>query len=306
MRIEPAKASDAAEIARLLAAAGLPTADLTPRLLESFLVLRDGATVVATVGLECKGGSALLRSLAVADARRGSGTGRAMLAAAESLARRRGFGDLYLLTTDSADFFAKQGYWRAQRAWAPEGIRATQQFAGLCPASSSFMVKTLEPKTFNVLFLCTGNSARSILAEAIMNKFGRGSFHAYSAGSHPKGAPNPYALALLRELDIPVEGLRSKSWDEFAKPDSPPMDFVFTVCDKAAGEQCPYWPGQPMTAHWGLADPAEVEGSDAVRHKAFLDAFMILKRRIDLFTSLPFSSLEHMALSKRIREIGTS
>jgi arsenate reductase (thioredoxin) len=161
-------------------------------------------------------------------------------------------------------------------------------------------------KVYNVLFLCTGNSARSILAEAIMNdpSISRGRFRAYSAGSHPKSAPNPFALELIGRNGLPTEHLRSKSWDEFAAPGAPELDFVFTVCDQAAGEHCPFWPGQPMTAHWGIPDPAAVEGADDMKRKAIIDAYLILKRRIDLFTILPLHSIDKMALQTRVREIG--
>jgi protein-tyrosine-phosphatase len=161
---------------------------------------------------------------------------------------------------------------------------------------------------FNVLFLCTGNSARSILAEAILNHLpiGRGRFRAFSAGSHPAGAVNPYALDLLREQRLPVEGLRSKSWDEFAGPGAPAMDFVFTVCDQAAAEPCPFWPGQPVTAHWGVPDPAAVGGTDEDKRRAFRDALLTLRRRIELFTSLPFDKLSVLALRDRLNEIGRS
>lgn len=161
-------------------------------------------------------------------------------------------------------------------------------------------------RLFNVLFLCTGNSARSILAEAAMNHLaiGGGKFHAHSAGSHPKGAVNPFALELLRDHHIPTTGLRSKSWDEFARPGAPRMDFVFTVCDQAAAEECPYWPGQPMTAHWGMPDPAAVTGSDEVKRRAFKDAFLLLRRRIELFASLPLDKLSGLALKERLEQIG--
>ena len=142
-------------------------------------------------------------------------------------------------------------------------------------------------RVYNVLFLCTGNSARSILAEAILNDRGRGRFRAFSAGSHPKGAVHPQALALLERLGLPTEGLRSKAWDEFARPDAPPLDFVFTVCDNAAGEVCPIWPGQPVTAHWGQPDPAAVEGTALEKANAFREAFRTLEERIDLFLSRP-------------------
>ena len=160
--------------------------------------------------------------------------------------------------------------------------------------------------TYNVLFLCTGNSARSILAEAVMNHLAGhdGRFRAFSAGSFPKSEPNPFALDLLRKNQIAVDALRSKSWDEFAAPDAPKLDFVFTVCDQAAGELCPIWPGQPVTAHWGVPDPAAVEGTDEAKRRAFLDAYLALRRRIELFTSLPISALDKIALEKRVRAIG--
>ena len=158
-------------------------------------------------------------------------------------------------------------------------------------------------KVYNVLFLCTGNSARSILAEAILNHRGRGRFKSFSAGSHPTGQVNPMAIALLEGFQIPTEGLRSKSWDEFATPTAPPIDFVFTVCDNAAQEICPIWPGQPMTAHWGMPDPAHIE-DDAQRFQAFLDAFRVLARRIDLFRSLPLASLDRLAIAEKVRAIG--
>ena len=159
---------------------------------------------------------------------------------------------------------------------------------------------------YRVLFLCTGNSARSILSEAILNAQGRGRFAAYSAGSHPAGRVNPFALDLLQRMGIPTEGLRSKSWDEFAAPGAPELDFVFTVCDNAAGEVCPYWPGQPMTAHWGIPDPAAVEGTDLQKTEAFRDAFRVLERRIALFTSLPIASLDRLTLTAKVRDIGRS
>lgn len=160
----------------------------------------------------------------------------------------------------------------------------------------------MEP--YNVLFLCTANSARSILAEAILNQIGEGRFRAFSAGSYPRGSVNPAAIDVLRSLGHPVEDLHSKSWDEFAEPDAPKLDFVFTVCDNAAGEVCPIWPGQPMTAHWGIPDPAAVEGSDAEIHAAFFDAYRQLKNRISLFTALPIASIDRLSLRHRLEEIG--
>ncbi len=160
------------------------------------------------------------------------------------------------------------------------------------------------PQPLNVLFLCTGNSARSVLAEAFLNSAGGGRFRAYSAGSHPAGKVNPFALELLQKNRISTEGLRSKSWDEFAKPGAPEMHFAFTVCDNAAGETCPFWPGQPVTAHWGVADPAAVQGSDEEKRTAFLLAFTQLSKRIRLFLNLPFEKLERAALKARLEDIG--
>jgi protein-tyrosine-phosphatase len=155
-----------------------------------------------------------------------------------------------------------------------------------------------------VLFLCTGNSARSILAEAILNKIAKGKFVAYSAGSQPKGQVNPHALSLLGRLGFSTQGYRSKSWDEFARPGAPPLDFVFTVCDNAAGESCPVWPGQPMTAHWGVPDPAEATGSPAEIALAFKDAYRMLHQRIAVFAALPIRSLDALSLQQRLKEIG--
>jgi arsenate reductase len=157
---------------------------------------------------------------------------------------------------------------------------------------------------YNVLFLCTGNSARSIIAEAILNKIGQGTFRAYSAGSQPKGQVNPHTITLLRGLGYDTTGFRSKSWSEFAQAGAPALDFVFTVCDNAAGEACPVWPGQPMTAHWGIPDPAEAQGTDAEIAAAFLDAYRMLIRRIELFTALPIAKLDQMTLRSRLHEIG--
>jgi len=158
----------------------------------------------------------------------------------------------------------------------------------------------------NVLFLCTGNSARSILAEAMTNNLAvsKKKFRAYSAGSHPKGKVNPFALELLRQTHIPTQDLRSKSWDEFAAPGAPVMDFVITVCDQAAGEPCPYWPGQPMTAHWGMPDPAAVEGTDEQKRRAFSETANMLRRRIELLASLPLEKLDRLSLQSKVRDIG--
>lgn len=169
------------------------------------------------------------------------------------------------------------------------------------------LISIMEAKSdrpFNVLFLCTGNSARSILAEVMLNAMGGPYFKGYSAGSHPAGRVNPFAVELLQKNRLPTEGLRSKSWDEFAAPGAPQLDFVFTVCDSAAGEVCPIWPGQPITAHWGVEDPAAVEGSDEDKRRAFFNAFNRLQNRIQLFLSLPLTKLDRVALTQRLKEIG--
>jgi len=162
----------------------------------------------------------------------------------------------------------------------------------------------MSEKTYNVLFLCTGNSARSILAECVLNRLGRGQFRAFSAGSFPRGTVHPYALDLLRSQNHAVEGLRSKSWDEFALRGAPKLDFVFTVCDNAAGEMCPIWPGQPMTAHWGLPDPAAAEGSETEQRLAFAETMRMLHNRLGIFVNLPISSLDRLTLQKRLHAIG--
>ena len=159
-------------------------------------------------------------------------------------------------------------------------------------------------RTYNALFLCTGNSARSIMAEVILNHLGRGRFHAFSAGSHPNGQVNPFAIEAMRAAGLSTQGLRSKAWDEFAAPGAPEMDFILTVCDNAAGEACPVWPGKPMTAHWGVADPAAVEGSDEEKRRAFRATAGILRRRIELLVALPEAKLEPLSMGPALRELG--
>lgn len=166
------------------------------------------------------------------------------------------------------------------------------------------IMKDAAHRAYNVLFLCTGNSARSIMAEAILSRLGASKFNSYSAGSQPKGQVHPHALRLLERFNYKIGGFRSKSWDEFAQADAPSLDFVFTVCDNAAGEVCPVWPGQPMTAHWGIPDPAAVEGSDTEVAKAFIDAYGRLNNRIGIFTALPFESLDRLSLQSRLNDIG--
>jgi arsenate reductase len=163
----------------------------------------------------------------------------------------------------------------------------------------------MSDKVYNVLFVCTHNSARSIMAEGLLNSMGGGRFKAFSAGSHPAGLVSPFALQTLRSLHIPSDGYRSKDWGEFAQPGAPVLDFVFTVCDNAAGEVCPVWPGQPMTAHWGVADPAAFQGNDEQKAKVFWDTAVILKRRIELMLALPLRSLDRLAIQREIKDIGT-
>jgi len=181
----------------------------------------------------------------------------------------------------------------------------------LCRSITSAIVfnpedKSMSDQVYNVLFLCTGNSARSVIAEAIINRVGQGRFKGYSAGSHPKGEVHPYTLDLLRNLNYPLDFARSKSWEEFADPKAPKLDFVFTVCDQAAAEQCPVWPGQPMSAHWGVPDPAAVTGKDAEIRAAFADTHRMLNNRISIFCSLPLKSLDRLALQTRLDAIGDS
>ena len=163
----------------------------------------------------------------------------------------------------------------------------------------------MSAKVYNALFICTHNSARSIMAEGLLNSLGKGKFVAYSAGSQPSGKVNPIALETLQRMGLPIHSYRSKDWEEFAQPGAPQMDFVFTVCDQAAGEVCPAWPGQPMTAHWGVPDPAAVQGSDEAKAKAFWDTAVILKRRLELMLALPFAALDRLAIQRQIGEIGT-
>jgi arsenate reductase len=178
--------------------------------------------------------------------------------------------------------------------------------SGRASTTRQLLRKMNGQRTYNILFLCTGNSARSILAESLLNHWGKDKFRAFSAGSFPKGQVHPMAIELLKRMNLPAEGFRSKSWDEFASPGAPPIDFILTVCDNAAGEVCPVWPGKPMTAHWGIADPAAIEGTEAEKAFAFRKALKELETRIKLFTSLPIGSLDAMTMQTKLREIGKS
>jgi protein-tyrosine-phosphatase/N-acetylglutamate synthase-like GNAT family acetyltransferase len=305
--LRTATAEDAESIRTLLERAGLPTSDLGSSRPE-FIVAYEDAELIGAGALQRFDAIALLRSVAVASSRRGGGIGRLIVQELERLARGTNVTELVLLTQTAQAFFERQGYRAIERQNVPEAVQASKEFGSLCPASATCMSKTLAKpiadRPYNVLFLCTGNSARSILAESLISQWGRGRFRGLSAGSHPRGAVHPIALELLGQMRLPTAGLRSKGWDEFAAPGAPPLDFVFTVCDQAAGEVCPYWPGQPMTAHWGVPDPAAIEGSQMQKWLAFRTAFKALENRIKIFTSLPIASIDRLKLQEHLDAIG--
>src|SRR4029077_19234327 len=306
-RLQTATPEDTHSIRLLLERAGLPTSDLAAAKPE-FIVAYEGAELVAAGALQRFDAIALLRSVAVVASRRGSGLGRLIVQELERLARGTNVTELVLLTQSAQRFFEHLGYRAIERQSVPQAAQASEEFRSLCPTSAACMSKTLArpvaDRPYNVLFLFSGNSARRILAESLISHLGRGRFSGLSAGSHPKGAPHPIALELLRQMKLPTAGLRSKSWDEFAAPGAPPLDFVFTVCDQAAGEVCPCWPGQPMTAHWGVPDPAAIEGSDTQKWLAFRTAFRALENRIRIFTSLPIASIDRLKLQQHLDAIG--
>jgi protein-tyrosine-phosphatase/N-acetylglutamate synthase-like GNAT family acetyltransferase len=297
----------------LLQDAGLPTADLKSAQGLQMWVLEAKDSVLGVIALERFGSEALLRSLAVAPECRKRGFGHELVARLEQDAQADGVEQLVLLTETAEPFFRTLGYDVIDRRNLSEEVKQSAEFRSLCPASAVCMRKAIHSREskirmaeriYNILFLCTGNSARSILAESIINNVGKGRFRGFSAGSHPKGQVHPIALDLLRHLGLPTEGLRSKSWDEFAASNGPHLDFVFTVCDNAAGEMCPHWPGQPMTAHWGIPDPAAVEGTDIEKSLAFGEAFRAMETRIKLFLSLPLATIDRMRLKERLDSIG--
>jgi protein-tyrosine-phosphatase/N-acetylglutamate synthase-like GNAT family acetyltransferase len=306
-RLRIATPEDAESIRILLERSGLPTSDLTASKPEFILAYED-AELIGAGALQRFDAVALLRSVAVAASRRGGGIGRLIVQELERLARGTNVTELVLLTQSAQRFFERQGYRAIERQSVPQAVQASEEFRSLCPTSATCMSKTLAKpvaeRPYHVLFLCTGNSARSILAESLISHWGRGRFRGLSAGSHPRGTVHPIALELLRQMRLPTTGLRSKSWDEFAVPGAPPLDFVFTVCDQAAGEVCPYWPGQPMTAHWGVPDPAAVEGPETQKWLAFRTAFKALENRIKIFTSLPIDSIDRLKLQQHLDAIG--
>lgn len=305
--IRRGSAADLPAIESLLQSAGLPTDDIRDISGLRTWVAEAGGSLRGAIALEPFGTEGLLRSLAVAPDARRHGLGRKLVVQLESDARAEGMRKLVLLTQSAEAFFRSLGYQRVNRDDVSVVVKGSAQFRSLCPASATCMAKALEvERVYNVLFLCTGNSARSVLAESLLNHLGHGLFRGFSAGSHPKGQVHPVAFGLLEKMGLPVAGLRSKSWDEFDTPGAPQMNFIITVCDNAAGEVCPVWPGKPMTAHWGIPDPAAVEGSEADQWAAFRTAFERLENRITPFVSLPFDSLDRGQLKARLDEIGKS
>ena len=292
--------SDDGNARALLEASGLPVSDLAdsrPVLLGTV----DAAGLVAVVGVEVHRHSGLLRSLAVRADARGTGLGGALVDAAERSARSHGIRRLYLLTDTAEKFFARRGFRRVERAIAPPEISGTSEFASICPSTSAFMMKDLDARRYRVLILCTGNSARSQIAEALLIARGGTRFEVVSAGSKPAARVNPWAVRVLAEAGIPWEGRSPKGLDGL---DRERWDFVITVCDRAK-EACPIFPGTPVLAHWGMPDPAEVEGSDEEKLRAFRDTLVTLSRRVDLLLALPVEKLDRLSLEARVRQIGT-
>ena len=300
-RLRAATDQDSALIRALLDSNSLPTSDLEAAR-PLFVVAYMDEQVIGTGALQSFGPVALLRSIVVEPRLRGAGVGQSIVRELEHIARTNEIKQLILLTQTAKSFFEAQGYVAIDRANAPPAVQESEEFRSLCPASAVCMSKALQP--YNVLFLCTGNSARSILAESLVNHWGKNRFRGFSAGSFPKGTVHPLALETLKQRGFPTEGFRSKSWDEFAAPGAPSLDFIFTVCDNAAGEVCPTWPGKPITAHWGIPDPAAVEGTDSEKAAAFQSALQALENRIKAFISLPIASLDKMGLKSQLDLIG--
>lgn len=285
MSIRRGTATDMPGIFALLEAAHLPTADLADASAVEFWVCDGAERVAGVVGLERFGEIGLLRSLVVDADARGRGLGAALVAEVETAARTRGIRRMVLLTQTTREFFRKLGYAVIARDEAPEAVRSSEEFRSLCPASAACMTRLLATEA---LFLCTGNSCRSILGEAVFNHLAPAGWHAMSAGSQPTGRVHPRSLALLRSEGIATGGCRSKAWDEL--PRTP--DIVITVCSSAAGETCPSCLGPALRTHWGVDDPAHATGTDEEIHAAFMRAYRTLRRRIEAFFALPLEQLK--------------
>ncbi len=289
-------------IRALLQQSGLPVRDLASGAQPRFWGVEADGTVTGVVGLERSGSAGLLRSLAVTPAQRGTGLGKLLVAHLEEAAAKDGITDLWLLTTTAEPFFGALGYRAVPRAEAPKGIQDTTEFREVCPSTATCMHRALSGtrRLQRVLILCTGNSARSQIAEALLARKGAGRFEVTSAGSRPAPRVNPWAVRVLEEHGIPWEGHTPKGLEGL---EAQRWDFVITVCDRAR-EACPIFPGTPVLAHWGMADPAEVEGSDEKKLQAFRDTYVLLNRRIELLLSLPTEKLDRLALEREVRAIG--
>jgi arsenate reductase len=301
MSLRDATPGDLPDIVRLLEQSKLPTSDLAdPSRIQFWIAERDGS-IVGAVGLERHGDAGLLRSLVVDPIARGTGLGEALVEMAEAAASKKGITRLALLTETARDFFLRRGYAVIARDRAPEALKASTEFRLLCPASAVCMTKRLA-RAAEVLFLCTGNSCRSILGEAIFNHLAPAGWHASSAGSKPTGHVHPRSLALLEREGIPTDGCSSKSWDNL--PAAP--DIVITVCSSAAGEACPAYLGPALRTHWGVDDPAHVKGTELEVSAAFENAYRTLRRRIEAFFALPLGELvaDRAKLKAEIDRIG--
>lgn len=288
-------------IRALLEQAGLPVTDLAHDALPRFWGAESGGALLGVIGLQPAGRAGLLRSLVVAPAERGTGLGKRLVAHLEDQARRDGLTDLWLLTTTAEPFFRTLGFHTVSRTEAPEEIRGTTEFRDVCPDSAICMRRDLSvaARPRRVLILCTGNSARSQIAEALLARKGAGRFEVTSAGSRPAPRVNPWAVRILEQHGIPWEGHRPKGLDGL---ETERWDFVITVCDRAK-EACPIFPGTPVLAHWGMPDPAEVDGTDEEKLRAFRETYVVLNRRIDLLLALPAEKLDRAALEREVRAI---
>ncbi len=289
-------------IRALLEQSRLPVRDLISGSAPHFWGVEATGTLAGVIGLEPAGNAGLLRSLAVAPAHRGTGLGKLLVTHLQAAAARDGITDLWLLTTTAEAFFAALGYRAVPRSGAPEGIQGTTEFREMCPSTATCMHRRLAVTAplRRVLILCTGNSARSQIAEALLARKGGGRFDVTSAGSRPAPRVNPWAVRVLEEHGIPWQGRAPKGLDGL---DGERWDFVITVCDRAK-EACPIFPGTPVQAHWGMPDPADVEGSDEEKLRAFRETYLVLSRRIDLLLALPSDRLDRLALEREVRAIG--